>query len=78
MEHECGLLQYGTCHILGLTVKLPKRECVRRLERSKADQVEGLRQALFESAVRKGLGEEDELMREKVDWAWVIYTVWRM
>ena len=46
----------------GVSSKLSKEEFVRRLERSKAEQV----QALFDSAVRKGLGEEeDELVTGK-------------
>lgn len=38
----------------GVSSKLSKEEFVRRLERSKAEQVQGLRWALFDSAVRKG------------------------
>ena len=50
----------------GVSSELSKEEFVRRLERSKAEQVQGLRRALFESAVRKGLGEEeDELVTRK-------------
>ena len=46
----------------GVSSKLSKEEFVRRLERSKAEQV----RALFDSAVRKGLGEEeDELVTRK-------------
>lgn len=48
----------------GVSSKLSKEEFVRRLERSKAEQV----RALFDSAVRKGLGEEEDelVMRKKV------------
>ena len=52
----------------GVSSELSKEEFVRRLERSKAEQVQGLRRALLESAVRKGLGEEEDelVMRKKV------------
>jgi len=38
--------------------KLTKKEFARRLGRNNTEHLQGLRKALFDSAVRKGLGEE--------------------
>ena len=38
--------------------KLTKKEFARRLGRNHTEHLQGLRKALFNSAVRKGLGEE--------------------